>query len=288
MIVLYTLLGMLFVFILILFLLANNELKEFANSHAMDFQFVFMAAASLVLVNKFHLIERSGVVQTIHHKIIRIYGARNGLAYTKMFLAQIFSAILLVMLLVTLITILANGDFMIFFFGVFFLPILVYGIIKDLDKKIKKKEQKVILELPELLNKITLLVNAGETLQNAIIRCVEQKKNIEGSPLYKELKLAANELKINHSFQKVMEEFNKRIGVQEVSIFTTTILLNYKRGGGDLIVALRELSNTLWERRKALSRTLGEEASSKLVFPMVFIFLVVMIIVASPAIMFMN
>ncbi|MDQ0888523.1 hypothetical protein QFZ81_003611 [Paenibacillus sp. V4I9] len=37
-----------------------------------------------------------------------------------------------------------------------------------------------------------------------------------------------------------------------------------------------------------MSRTLGEEASSKLVFPMVLIFVVVMVIVAAPALLMMK
>lgn len=71
-------------------------------------------------------------------------------------------------------------------------------------------------------------------------------------------------------------------------MFTTTLLLNHKRGGEELVLSLRELSVILWDKRKALARTLGEEASSKLVFPMVLIFFIVMVIVASPALMMMS
>jgi len=73
--------------------------------------------------------------------------------------------------------------------------------------------------------------------------------------------------------------------MQEVSIFATTVLLNYRRGGTDFVTALNRLSQELWQKRISLSRTLGEQASSKLVFPMVLIFIVVLIIIATPAIM---
>jgi tight adherence protein C len=66
------------------------------------------------------------------------------------------------------------------------------------------------------------------------------------------------------------------------------VLLNYRRGGDDFVVALRELTRNLWEKRKALARTMGEEASSKLVFPMVITFGIVMVIVATPAILIMG
>lgn len=54
------------------------------------------------------------------------------------------------------------------------------------------------------------------------------------------------------------------------------------------MLALMDLSRSLWERRKAICKTLGEQASSKLVFPMVLLFMVVVILVGAPAFMMMN
>ncbi|WJH34060.1 type II secretion system F family protein [Paenibacillus sp. CC-CFT747] len=142
------------------------------------------------------------------------------------------------------------------------------------------------MDLPEFLNKLTLLVNAGETVQRALLRCTAAGST--ESPLYRELQQMANELTNNISLKRAMEDFSRRCAVQEVSQFTTTLLLNYKRGGEEFVTALRELSRSLWERRKALTKTMGEEASSKLVFPMVVIFLIVTVIVASPAVLLMN
>ncbi len=270
-------------------LIADRKYKKFINENKLDFQLLFMAPISLFIIDRLYLIERSyTIIERIHHSIIKLYQPKNGLAYTKMFIAQIISTLYIVMILITGVTLFNEADFTIFFFGIIFLPILGYGLIQQLEKKTKKREQQIILELPELLNKITLLVNAGETMQGAFIRAAEMMKDLENSPLNKELLFAVHELKFNRPFQQVMEDFNNRCGVQEVSIFTTTVLLNYRRGGSELILALRELGNILWEKRKSIVKTIGEEASSKLVFPMVFIFLVVMIIVAAPAIMFMN
>lgn len=116
-----------------------------------------------------------------------------------------------------------------------------------------------------------LLVNAGETVNRAWMRCVEVRPHKAQSPLYIELAQAVHELEMNVSFSKVMEDFSKRRALHEVSLFTSSILLNYKRGGSDFVAALHSLSLELWQRRKSVARTLGEEASSKLVFPMVLI-----------------
>jgi len=71
-------------------------------------------------------------------------------------------------------------------------------------------------------------------------------------------------------------------------VFVNVILLNYRRGGEELVNALSTLSRNMWEARKNAAKTLGEEASSKLLFPMVLIFLVVLTVIAAPALMWMN
>ncbi|WP_409346948.1 type II secretion system F family protein [Paenibacillus sp. MBLB4367] len=117
---------------------------------------------------------------------------------------------------------------------------------------------------------------------------VSQDKADAGHPLHKELRQLANELNNNRSFPQAMEDLSRRVAVQEVSMFSSAMLLNIRRGGDELIYALRDLSRALWDRRLSTAKTLGEEASSKMVFPMVVIFGVVVIVVAAPAILFMN
>ncbi|OAB46163.1 type II secretion protein F [Paenibacillus glacialis] len=166
--------------------------------------------------------------------------------------------------------------------------LLPVAMVKDLYSKVQIRDQDILMELPELLNKIVLLVGAGETVQKAITHCVERKKEQHDHPLYKEFNRMIQDWDSGYSFQQAFESFSKRCALQEVSIFTTTILLNFRRGGNDFVLALRDLSRTLWESRKMITRTRGEQASSKLVFPMVVIFMVVVVLVGTPAMMMMN
>lgn len=272
-------------FILALFLLARAKYKILIQDYGVTFQFNFMAPSTLYLIDKLSLIERfPKTITYIHHKIIKIYGTNNAAIYTKLFVSQLISAILIFLLFFSLLG-LINKDLVFFYFGFIFVAIITILLIKDLDKKIRKKQEQIIIELPEFINKVTLLVNAGETIQQAIIRSVEQKKDHDKSYLYKELLYSTNQIRNNYPFNHVLDELSKRCSMQEISIFTTTVLLNYRRGGNDFVTALNRLSQELWQKRISLSRTLGEQASSKLVFPMVLIFIVVLIIIATPAIM---
>ncbi|WP_168121062.1 type II secretion system F family protein [Paenibacillus sp. HB172176] len=156
----------------------------------------------------------------------------------------------------------------------------------EASRKLEQRKGLMIAALPELISKLMLLVGAGETVQQAFLRCAEGDSGQH--PLLREWKLAAAALRNGQSFALVLERFHRSCAIQETAVFTTAMLLNYRRGGDHFVLALRELSFTLWEKRKAVARISGEEASSKLVFPLVGILLIMMVIVAAPAFLSMK
>lgn len=265
-------------------LLAGNKYKEFIEPYKEEFQFIFLAPAGLYIIDRFKVMIRlSSQLMPIQQKISSIYRAgRKIQQYTKMYIAEIISTTLICLIGGAVFTLLSGGDHLLLIFGTILAVLLPALSIKKLDEKVNKRKQDIIFELPEFASKIALLVNAGETCQKALIRCTMMKQDDE-NPLYQELLETVTKLQNGESFSQVMEEFSKRCGVQEVSAFTTVILLNYRRGGDQLSLSLRELSQSLWGKRKAISKTRGEEASSKLIFPMVLIFIVILVIVAYPA-----
>lgn len=216
----------------------------------------------------------------------KIHGLRHSAEMTLLFMAEALAYTWLILIGGCLWSLL-SGDAIGLLTGLALGALLPVALVKDLHKKVTLREQDIVMELPELLNKIVLLVGAGETVQRAIIHCVERNEDAN-HPLHAELKRMVLEWEGGHSFQQAFEQFNKRCGVQEVSIFTTTVLLNFRRGGSDFVLALRDLSRVLWDKRKAIARTRGEQASSKLVLPMVVIFMIVIVLLGAPAFMMMN
>ncbi|MEX2416244.1 MAG: type II secretion system F family protein [Paenibacillaceae bacterium] len=173
------------------------------------------------------------------------------------------------------------------------ISILLPGMIpflklKQLDRQIKLMKRQIIMELPVFLNKLTLLVNAGETIQKAMIRCASKYELITDHPFAREMNLMTKQLSNLYPLAQILDEFSRRCGVQEVSVFASAVSMNHKRGGEEFVASLRQLSHELWEKRKTMVKMLGEEASGKMVFPLLVIFLVVMIIVGAPAIMLMG
>jgi tight adherence protein C len=234
----------------------------------------------------------------IHYRMIMLYDSRRAAPLAKLFAAQVLSAAWLALALGTLAGMAAGGDWAIVSCGLLAAGGVPFAMIGSLDRRLKRKKRQILFVLPEFLNQLALLVNAGETLQQAIVHCAERMlarkaadergKSDPLHPWLEQLQILAIQLANRVPFPRVMENLSKRCAIQEVTLLTTTILLNYRRGGEDLLVALRGLGRDLWERRKAMARTMGEEASAKLVFPMVLIFFVVLVVVAAPAILMMN
>jgi len=223
----------------------------------------------------------------IQRSVQKLNGQRQSAEKTLLYVGEMMCYSWLLLMMGCLLT-LAMGETTGLVIGVVLGILLPAAMIKDMHSKVQKRDHDILIELPELLNKIILLVGAGETVQKAISHCVERKKQEKNHPLYRELIKMSDDLEGGYSFQQSFENFSKRCAVQEVSIFMTTVLLNFRRGGNDFVMALTDLSRVLWEKRKAITRTRGEQASSKLIFPMVVIFVIVIVLVGTPAFMMMN
>lgn len=238
---------------------------------------------ALWILHKGSVLERFPTkIYPLQHVQTLLYGQHEAYQRTKMFLAQQISYVLITLLLTFSFAALKQ-DVLLLSFGLVLCIVLPFFAYQQLLKKNEQRKQKILLDLPEFLNQLILLVNAGETVPQALKRVTYQRSEKEPAPLTEQLLKTVRELENNVPFPKALEELNRRCAIQEVSLFTTTVLLNYRRGGNEFIFAMRILAREMWEKRKAITKALGEQASSKLVFPMVLIFGVVLVILATPA-----
>lgn len=157
---------------------------------------------------------------------------------------------------------------------------------RDLLGRAERRKLAIALELPELLNRLLLAVDAGENVMRALERSAEHERE-PAHPLYAELRGALRALKRGESLSDALEEMGRRCASPEVRVFATTLLIHARRGGEAFVPALRELTRTMWEKRKAIARTLGEQASARMTFPLAAAFLLIMALVAAPAMLMM-
>ncbi|QYK66214.1 hypothetical protein KAI36_01356 [Paenibacillus sp. S02] len=265
---------------------------KYAHFRHMKLEGLRLQRLSVPFVHMIHALRATHRLPLLMFKLQRsvqkLYGMRNSGEKTMLFLAEMLGYGYIMAAGGALISLMLGGDATGLVLGLGLGILVPIALIKDLHGKVQKRDQQILMELPELLSKMMLLVGAGETVQRALLHCVERKGADTEHPLYRELRQTVAEWESGFSFQQAFEHLSKRCGIQEMTVFTTTVLLNMRRGGSDFVMALRELSQTLWGKRTSISRTRGEQASSKLVFPMALILLTVIVLVGAPALMMMN
>lgn len=156
----------------------------------------------------------------------------------------------------------------------------------SLDGDIKKRRLSIRMEFPEFVGKLTLLVNAGMTISKAWEKIINENKRKH--ILYDEMRYALAQIKSGKPEGAAYEEFARRCHVKEVTKFVSVIIMNLKRGGSEVVPVLKEQGSECWEMRKNAAKELGEQASTKILIPMMIMFLGIVLIVGTPAVLSMT
>ena len=170
--------------------------------------------------------------------------------------------------------------FIIMVCSVFFLPESI------LNQRLKRRKLEIMLDFPDFIVRLTLLINAGMTVTKAWEKV---SLDLGGQrALGRELEIAGIEIESGKSTHKAYEDFAKRCRTQEVTRVVSVLLQNIKKGNSELVSVLRIHANECWEMRKNAAKKLGEEASSKMLLPMALMFISILLIVTTPAILAMQ
>ncbi|MBC7959379.1 MAG: type II secretion system F family protein [Vallitaleaceae bacterium] len=159
----------------------------------------------------------------------------------------------------------------------------------DLNNQIKKRQEELLRTFPECVNQFALLMNAGMTFNRAWEKITQdylRRKVLfnEVTILYEEMLMTLEDMKKGVSDIKAYEAFGQRCKIPEILRFTSLIIQNTKKGSHIIIGALLQQSKEALSLRQDLARKKGEKASTKLIFPMGIMFLAILIIVITPAI----
>lgn len=160
---------------------------------------------------------------------------------------------------------------------------------QELNKKMKERKEQMLLDYPEIINKFTLLVNAGMTVRQAWNKItqdyVEQLavNNTRKRYAYEEMLLTLREMNLGIPESMAYEQFGRRIGAIPFLKFSTLIAQNLKKGNKGISEMLAKEAVEAFEDRKETARRLGEEAGTKLLAPMMIMLMIVFVIILVPA-----
>ena len=157
----------------------------------------------------------------------------------------------------------------------------------------KKRSQELFLEYPVFVHKVVLLLETGMTPKAVWSRIIsDYNKTIEeGGPrkyVYEEMIMAANEMKYGVTETAAYENFGRRCGLSQYLRFSSILIQSVKTGARGMGRMLSDAKDEAVIMRQESAKRLGEEAGTKLLFPMIILLGVVMFIVMIPAFMSMN
>lgn len=221
--------------------------------------------------------------KSAYEKIIRIYGVEAKENYRiyagyKTSLGLVFTAVIYFFQV-------ANGNlsWAITIAGLIIGIVIFYAMDTSLDKKVEERAQSIRYEFPEFLSKLALLINAGLSFGDAWQKVLESSN--KNTVLYAEFSKTYKEIEANIPIEISLKNLSRRCKVNEISKFSTIVIQNVKKGTSDITYMLESLSNECWSERKGLAKKKGEEASTKLLFPMMLMLIAVFIITVVPALM---
>lgn len=171
-----------------------------------------------------------------------------------------------------------------YLFGLFMLiGLLFFAMDRDLKNQVEIRNQKLVEEYPEFISRFVLLLGAGMSVRN-VLSMLSQEEN-QSIELQQELQILVRDLGNGVLEAEAIDAFGKRCKSAHYIKFCAYLIQNQKKGNRDLVSMLEQEARDAFLERKNDARRLGEEASTKLLLPMVGMLVIVMVIIILPAFM---
>lgn len=177
--------------------------------------------------------------------------------------------------------------------GYFFLLLCAAAVLiflsgnKEVEKELETRKKELLLDYPEIVNKLTLYLGAGMTIRNAFLKMGEsyKKQRSQGKKryVYEEILLLCHELQSGVSETDAYTNLGKRSRLQVYRKLCSMLTQNLRRGSNDLLMMLRQETASAFEERKNTAKKSGEEAGTKLLLPMMMMLCIVMALIMIPA-----
>lgn len=209
-----------------------------------------------------------------------VYGKKYAEYYYYVLVGGQITYIVTVIPIVFLLALLANEP-MAVLFGVVIAIIFVWYLSESFKDKLTARRDKILSDFPQMLSKMTLLVNSGMLLRDAWNLIAVQGN----SALFVEMQLTASQLDNGVPEIVAYHEFAERCGVKEVRKFASMIIQGLEKGGADLTYFLKDMSEEMWLEKRNIVKRKGEQANSKLLIPTIIIFIGILFMIMAPIVM---
>lgn len=229
---------------------------------------------------------KSPLGDKVRSSVVLIYGDRFAEYYTRLYIAKALTFAHFIIAAMALIAGLVQGTTGLIFiaFGVVAGVMLAKNFLDEPLQKVKTRAEDCVMEFPNFVTELALLLNSGTTLRDAwfiVSGTTDGELN--------DLVLHSCELMNNGRSEKdAIHAFGVKSGSQEIKKFAVSVIQSMEKGNAELSDTMMQQSAELWDikRQKLLQK--GEEAATKLIIPTSLMFVGVILVVLSSALSGMS
>jgi len=157
----------------------------------------------------------------------------------------------------------------------FFIPDVIYW------NKVKAKKENIVRLFPETVDMIDLCIGAGLDFITAMKWVADKTKS---NAFVEQLRIVLDEIRVGKSHSQALKDMAKRLNIPDISSFSRSIIMS-ERMGTSVEEAFKNLSEDTRISRFQKGERYAIKASLKILFPLLFFILpVIMIVVAGPII----
>lgn len=165
---------------------------------------------------------------------------------------------------------------------------------KDLvNKQIEKDKKEIQSDFPQIITKLLIYINAGVTIRNSFIliadNYINKLKNGQSTKrkAYEELKTFKTKIQSGENEEVALYDIAKNLNDNAYTRFFNILIQNIKNGNKDIKTILEvEVYDALYKMKNKAER-LAEEASTKLILPLMMMLIIIFVIIMIPAFMSM-
>ncbi|MCD8046377.1 MAG: type II secretion system F family protein [Clostridiales bacterium] len=163
---------------------------------------------------------------------------------------------------------------------------------QDEKARQKRRREQLAFEYPQMVDRFAVLLDSGMTIRRAWERILAgERQGARGRggvrpgecAFLEEMRITYREIREGRGEREAYERFGSRIGLMPYRRFSTILAQNLSRGTRDIRELLQRESEDAPEMRRNRARKMGEEAGSKLLFPMLVMLVLVLVVLLLPA-----
>jgi len=237
-----------------------------------------------VLQREIEELGKSGFHKIILTKCYELYGKKYASVKTKQILAKILSYPIIGIALTFLLAVLLLGTdnistgIAVLCIGTGLILVLVYAIYDELSDSVKKRQNAIVRQFPNVVSKLALLVTSGMIMD----RAWKETAYSQESEIYIEMRRTSKELDNLVSPESAYSNFINRCNTKESAKLASAIMQNLSKGNKEIGKLLKDMAHEAWRERRHIAKRDAEKANSKLMIPTMMLFLSILVMLMVP------